>query len=576
MEAILKAALNPGEVLARISQSLDHLDLDAISRADAACLLGWLEQARRVQTRVQGVASTLLGHAQRRRAAETVTGAPVEAWLGSLEPLSRRQAKGDVRRAQVLDQHPATGKSVVDGRVNQAQAGAIGKVLADLENKLDDQQKALAEDTLIRLAGRYDADALRRAHKEVLRAVAPPDEADRVLGEHLAAEAESARKAMTFHYFKVNSRVQFSGSLPQVEGEMWLAQLQAFKEADRREALDRRDRVWSDLTEEQKLGRALVAQIKARAGTKPVAGVGDATLMVTVDLKDLVHDAAGAGVIVGSGARLAPGDLRRMCCTANILPVVMGGPSKVLDLGRADRLASEPIRRALILRDRGCAFPGCDAPPEACEAHHIVPWYHGGKTSLINLVLLCHHHHGIVEPDRFQKRDQWEVRIAADGVPEFIPPLRFDPQQRSRRHQRYQELVADRGGGTTPAPRDQPILARATEAEGKYPARPSATSVPSALSATEGSTVGVPAASRSSAKAVLSPPNSPADVVPNRPNSPADVVPNRPMSPAEVVLNRPESPADSSHPRLWEEEIRPVDSARSLSRRPDDARARSA
>src|SRR5262249_13282971 len=51
------------------------------------------------------------------------------------------------------------------------------------------------------------------------------------------------------------------------------------------------------------------------------------------------------------------------------------------------------LRRAVMLRDRHCAFPGCDRPPAACHVHHIVPRREGGVTSLTNCVLLCPFHH---------------------------------------------------------------------------------------------------------------------------------------------------------------------------------------
>ncbi len=140
-----------------------------------------------------------------------------------------------------------------------------------------------------------------------------------------------------------------------------------------------------------------------------------------------------------------------MCCTATIVPVVLDGPSRVLDVGRAGRLATEPLRQALTLRDRGCVFPGCDAPPASCQAHHIRPWYAGGETCLENLVLVCHHHHGIIEPDRYQHRDQWAVRIGDDGLPEFIPPRRLDPTHTPTRHQRHQQ-AADQESGHAPTP----------------------------------------------------------------------------------------------------------------------------
>jgi hypothetical protein len=117
-----------------------------------------------------------------------------------------------------------------------------------------------------------------------------------------------------------------------------------------------------------------------------------------------------------------------MACDARVLPAVLGGDGQVLDLGRSRRLFTGPIRRALILRDRGCAFPGCDRPPRWAEAHHLTGWADGGETSLANACLLCRHHHRTVH------HGGWQVRLGSDGRPEFLPPAILDPERRPRRN----------------------------------------------------------------------------------------------------------------------------------------------
>jgi hypothetical protein len=67
-----------------------------------------------------------------------------------------------------------------------------------------------------------------------------------------------------------------------------------------------------------------------------------------------------------------------------------------LDVGRRTRTVPPAIRTALVVRDRGCAFPGCDRPPSWTDAHHLEHWADGGPTALDNLVLLCRRHHRAV------------------------------------------------------------------------------------------------------------------------------------------------------------------------------------
>src|SRR5215469_2865181 len=77
------------------------------------------------------------------------------------------------------------------------------------------------------------------------------------------------------------------------------------------------------------------------------------------------------------------------------LAVPYTGKPLPLDVGRVKNIPDH-LRRAVILRDAHCAWPGgCDKPPAACEVHHIVHRSDGGRTSLGNLVLLCAYHHQV-------------------------------------------------------------------------------------------------------------------------------------------------------------------------------------
>ena len=106
----------------------------------------------------------------------------------------------------------------------------------------------------------------------------------------------------------------------------------------------------------------------------------------------------------------------RLACDCAVGRVVMRGESEVLDLGRRERLVTRALRRALVARDRGCAWPGCDRPAAWCDAHHIVWWEHGGPTNQENCCLLCRRHHVLCH------EGGWGINAADDGTYEIHEP----------------------------------------------------------------------------------------------------------------------------------------------------------
>ena len=181
---------------------------------------------------------------------------------------------------------------------------------------------------------------------------------------------------------------------------------------------------------EHRYADALVQLCQLATPTLPDVRGERPHMFVTTTLESLHRAAAGALGTLEGGYLISPGALRRIACDANIIPVVLGSAGQPLDIGRATRIVPQGLRRALILRDEGCAFPGYDRPPSWCDAHHIDHWADGGPTSLCNTALLCVHHHDRVH------RDGWTITII-DSLPWFIPPAWLDPQQRPRQNSRY-------------------------------------------------------------------------------------------------------------------------------------------
>ncbi len=86
---------------------------------------------------------------------------------------------------------------------------------------------------------------------------------------------------------------------------------------------------------------------------------------------------------------------QKHACDSALLGAVVDQHGKVLALGRTRRLVSKAQRRALLIRDRMCRYPGCHQTRHL-KAHHVVPWSLGGPTDLDNLILLCQWHHTAV------------------------------------------------------------------------------------------------------------------------------------------------------------------------------------
>ncbi|MCJ0902172.1 HNH endonuclease signature motif containing protein [Rhodococcus sp. ARC_M6] len=123
---------------------------------------------------------------------------------------------------------------------------------------------------------------------------------------------------------------------------------------------------------------------------------------------------------------------RMLACDCMLSTVLLDENGAPLDVSPLKRLVSAAQRTALIARDKGCAFPSCDAVPAWCDAHHIRPWSQGGLTVMDNLTLLCRAHHTLIHR-KAGFAGQWEIKMGSDRKPWFIPAAGIDPVQRPRR-----------------------------------------------------------------------------------------------------------------------------------------------
>jgi hypothetical protein len=277
-----------------------------------------------------------------------------------------------------------------------------------------DKAKAILVDWAAELEPRQ----LRKHAARILDHVAP-EMAAAVSAEALERQRERAWQTRSHKIYPIPyGRVRFNGVLDVESAAVVRAALDPLC-APRPEAPQGYD---------QRRADALVEVCKLALRTRELPSDGGERPQVTVTIPfDPLTRSLGGGTL-DTDDPVTPEQARRLACDAQITPVVLGGEGQILDVGRSRRLISGSLHKALVARDGGCAFPGCDRPARWCESHHIVPWHQGGRTSLDNAVLVCGHHHRLLHHSR------WRVRLGPDRRPEFIPPPYVDRRRRPRRN----------------------------------------------------------------------------------------------------------------------------------------------
>jgi Domain of unknown function (DUF222)/HNH endonuclease len=126
---------------------------------------------------------------------------------------------------------------------------------------------------------------------------------------------------------------------------------------------------------------------------------------------------------------LSPEATRRLACDCGLVEATVDPAGQPLSVGRKTRTIPAAIKRALLLRDRTCRFPGCDHRLYL-DGHHIQHWADGGETKIDNLALLCSSHHSYVHERGYHiiKSETGELRfLDPHGHPVLAVPPRPTP-----------------------------------------------------------------------------------------------------------------------------------------------------
>jgi hypothetical protein len=360
----------------------------SMTAAEAASTL---VELTRLEAQVVELKARVAAHADELQVGHDVGATSTANWLAHQTKLTRSAAAGVVRLGYDLGTHDRVRDALAHGGLRPEQARVIIDAVTALPEGLDPDLLITAEEHLVAAAAEHDARTLRILGRRLLEVVAP-DLADKHEADLLAKEeakaAQATRLTMTDDgHGKTYGRF----TLPTAQAAMlkkYLLALAAPKHvaATQGAGVERRPGP-------ERMGRALCELIeRITAEHLPKVGGTDATIVVTIDLDTLTGKAQKPGVL-DTGDRISPAQVRRLACTARIVPVVLNGDSQVLDVGRQRRFFTRAQVTALGIRDGGCVAEGCDWPPWLCHAHHWQRWTDGGGTDLHNGGLLCPRHH---------------------------------------------------------------------------------------------------------------------------------------------------------------------------------------
>lgn len=280
------------------------------------------------------------------------------AWLVAGLRMAWGRARALVRLARSLEHMSGALRALEAGNVSVGAAA----VLADARS-LDPDAYARDERVLVDAATRHGIADLHRVVGHWRQAV------ERERGGDPDERLRTRRRLHASPTFM--GMVRVDGDLDPENGETVLTALRAVLDGearsgsrDERNPAQRRADALGEICRQWLDG----AERPSVAGERP-------HLTVTVSAEALARGAAAELDHVGP---VSSAVARRLACDGSIQRVVMSARSEPLDVGRRTPVVSAAMRRAVIVRDRHCRFPGCDRPHAWCDTHHVVHWADGG------------------------------------------------------------------------------------------------------------------------------------------------------------------------------------------------------
>ena len=368
-------------VLARlraIAEETARLDLDACSDEQ---LRRSLDELRRPLAMLEATRARLMAALEDRatrqvRPGGSTRGAKDEERRRSAERqrMTRSRAKREAEAGHAAREHVETGLAFTKGDVGPEHV----RLIAELLTHVADDHRAEVEGRLLALAYEHEPVSFGRRARALLHELAPDRTAE-------ADQREESRRELRMADTPDGSLV-LSGRLHGTSAELVRVALDAFKRFD---APDR------PRTTEQRNADALLqlCEVALKADKAPARHGARPHVVVLVRAEDL-DGGAGPARFGFSGQPVNLDQARRLFSDCVVSRVAFAANGALIEASAGLRTVPPALYRALVARDGGCTWDGCDAPPSWCEvAHGNVPFRANEPLHSGDAALLCRRHH---------------------------------------------------------------------------------------------------------------------------------------------------------------------------------------
>lgn len=342
----------------------------------------------------------------------------VASWLAARSELDRARVGSLHRIGRALRACPAVAEAFRDGRLGTTKVTLLVEARRDVEALFAEHEPVLV-DEVAKLTIPQARQAIHHWRRIALATIGLDD------GTEPDAEPDDSLHLSRSH----RGRWALKGSFAPETGQRLANALDAVIDAQFRNGTAHQQ---DGKVRSQRQATALMDLVARGAQPGTVHGAQRPSVHLNWDAADLLGrpaaDAAAAmrkhRCHLDDDTTIPRATAERLLCDADITDVLvhfgLDGNVDVLGVTHTNRYPTAKERKALRQRDRGCVFPGCQAPVGWTDAHHTVPYELGKVTKLDEIVLLCRFHHHAVHEGGFvlTRLPTGEIHVTQpDGTP---------------------------------------------------------------------------------------------------------------------------------------------------------------